>query len=354
MDEKARRNFPRYKLGDALELAAKVRELGAGGKALNRLLLAEALGLKPLSTNYRDLLSSANKYGLVTGNEKSENVTLTDLGSAATSTDPATRQKAIREAAMTPPVFGSFLRSFANRKLPASDMLQKILVQSHQVSSTHAEQCAALLTENGRLAGVLRDISGSPHVMLGSEAAQATSSVADTGEAVVDAESSSTTQITEENTSPGTVPPQKPGAIFIGHGKKRAPAERVEKILDQFGVPCKLVVNEPHLGRPIPQKVKETMVECNSAILVFTGDEEYFDKDGKSILRPSENVVHELGAASFQYEDRIIILKEKGLTLPSNFSGIGYIEFTPENIEATTLELLRELVGFKLVKVTPA
>ena len=61
-------------------------------------------------------------------------------------------------------------------------------------------------------------------------------------------------------------------------------------------------------------------IQYASAILVFTTDECFYGKDGKEVWRPSENVVHELGAASILYGGKIIILKEAGLTLPGNFS----------------------------------
>jgi Predicted nucleotide-binding protein containing TIR-like domain len=54
------------------------------------------------------------------------------------------------------------------------------------------------------------------------------------------------------------------------------------------------------------------MLQCGSAILIFTKDERFLGPNGEELWRPSENVVHELGAASFAYGDRIVIFKEKG------------------------------------------
>ena len=96
------------------------------------------------------------------------------------------------------------------------------------------------------------------------------------------------------------------------------------------------------------------MLECGSAILIFTKDEKFTNEDGGEVWRPSENVGHELGACSFAYEDRVVIFKEQGITLPTNFSSIGYIEFEENAIEAKTAELLQELIGFGLVKITAA
>jgi predicted nucleotide-binding protein len=115
-------------------------------------------------------------------------------------------------------------------------------------------------------------------------------------------------------------------------------------------VPYQVVVDLANLGRPIPDKVRQTMEQCGSAILIFTKDEEFRDADGNELWRrPSENVVYELGAASYAYEDRVVILKEKGITFPTNFSSTGYIEFEENAIEAKAVEILKELIGFGLV-----
>jgi predicted nucleotide-binding protein len=145
-----------------------------------------------------------------------------------------------------------------------------------------------------------------------------------------------------------------PKDIFVGHGKKKGPLDKLCKLLDQFRIPYKVAEGEPNLGRPIPAKVKQTMQQCGSAILIFTKDEKFFDENGIELWRPSENVVHELGAASYAYEDRVVILKEAGIDLPSNFSSIGYIEFEEGAIESKTADLLKELIGFGLVKIMPA
>lgn len=140
--------------------------------------------------------------------------------------------------------------------------------------------------------------------------------------------------------------------IFIGHGKNRKPLAQLRGILDQFKIPYKVAVEEANLGRPISEKVRDTMQECNCAILVFTADEEYRDVDGNSVWRPSENVVHELGAAGFLYSNRIVILKEKSISFPTNFRDIGYIEFEKDELSAKAMDLIRELIGFGIVKVS--
>lgn len=140
--------------------------------------------------------------------------------------------------------------------------------------------------------------------------------------------------------------------IFIAHGKNKKPLEQLKKILDQFKIQYRVAIDEPNLGRPIGSKIREIMRSCNCAILIFTADEEFKDKDGNAIWRPSENVVYELGASGYLYDNRIVIMKEESVDFPSNFRDIGYISFANDQLEAKAMEILAELIGFGIVKVS--
>ncbi len=141
-------------------------------------------------------------------------------------------------------------------------------------------------------------------------------------------------------------------AIFVAHGKNKKPLEQLKRVLDQFKISYKVALDEPNLGRPIGEKVRATMQQCNCAILLFTADEEFQDRNGNTIWRPSENVVHELGAAAYLYDDRIVIMKEQSVVLPSNFRDLGYISFEKDQLEARAMDILKELIGFGILKVT--
>ena len=359
-DGRKNRNFPKHTLQATLVLPQKIQD-EMGGKPMNRLLLAEALGVSPSSSNFRELLSSAYKYGLTEGTEKADNISLTSIGSAATQqTDQSARLRALRSAALTPSVFGRVLRDYANKKLPSAEMLPKILRTQYEVPSELTDECAAHIAANGRFVDIVRDIGGSPHILLNTES----SSGPDTDSGLLDV-------APESHELPAPLPPSTPSSgstssdsqavkaptgpkpIFVGHGKNKGPLQQLQRLLTTFQIPHKIVVDEANLGRPIPLKVKETIEECGSAILIFTRDEKLFDEAGKEIWRPSENVVHELGATSFSYGDRIVIFKEKGLRFPTNFQSLGYIEFESEDLTARTADLLKELIGFGLIKVTP-
>jgi len=140
--------------------------------------------------------------------------------------------------------------------------------------------------------------------------------------------------------------------IFIAHGKNKKPLDQLKKVLEQFRIPYKVATEEPNLGRPISGKVREVMESCNCAILIFTADEELRTPDGDAIWRPSENVVYELGASGYLYDNRLVIMKEETVHFPSNFRDIGYISFEKDRLDAKAMDLLKELIGFDIVKVT--
>jgi predicted nucleotide-binding protein len=355
------RNFPSHTLEAALVLAQRIQDEMAG-KPMNRLLLADALGMSPSSSNFRVLLSSAYKYGLTDGTEKAEIIALTPTGSDATqSVDQTKRLRALRSAALAPAIFGAFFRDYANKRLPSPEMLPKILKSQYNVPPDLSAECAQLISTNGRQVELIRDIGGSPHILMDAElarAAGASTEPPDSDDDVSPPPPPISVQPSAEVKGPplaasATAAASAPKPIFVGHGKNKAPLLQLQRLLTSFQIPHKVVVDEANLGRPISQKVKETIEECGSAILIFTRDERFLDVSGNEVWRPSENVVHELGATSFAYGDRIVIFKEKGLHFPTNFQSIGYIEFEADDIQARTADLLKELIGFGLVRVTP-
>jgi len=367
IERAGRRNFPHHTLEEALALPQKIAD-EMGGKPFKRLLLSDALGIKPSSTNFRDLLSSSYKYGFTDGTEKANEIGLTQLGEAATQMKSVSqRRDALRKAAFKPEVFKKFYDQYTDRKIPS--MIEKILVSEYSVPAEHAPECARILMENGKFTGIIRDIGGSPHILVDSDleisetdqeedrppAERGASADAALNEEDHPASSIDATSKDKRAETPSEPPASSevPKAIFIGHGKNKAPLQKLQTLLSSFHIPHKVTIEEANLGRPIPQKVKDTMLQCGSAILIFTCDEKFYDEHGNVIWRPSENVVHELGAASFAYGDRIVIFKEKGLHFPTNYQSVGYIEFEVDSIEARTTDLLKELIGFGLVKITP-
>jgi predicted nucleotide-binding protein len=364
---KPNKPFPPNALEESINLADAIRDYNAG-QPFDRLLRADALGIKPASTNFRDLLKSGYQYGLTTGSEKSETISLTPLGTKLTKpVDQTERAQAIAEAALAPELAGKVYRHYNRNKMPGTEFLKNALERQFEAPPEWSRDIASLLDKNARYAGLVRSISGSDMVLIDAPSSgRATEEVKVPSEETHEKRGISETQIppppavatdklvTEaeiKNLGPST-PTPKATHIFLGHGKNKKPLEQLKNMLNEFKITYRVTVEEPNRGLPIPDKVAELMRQCSSAILILTKDELFFNKDGNEIWRPSENVIHELGAASILYGGRIIILKEKGINLPSNFSSIGYIEFDPDALAAKGIDLLKELIAFGLVKVT--
>ena len=94
------------------------------------------------------------------------------------------------------------------------------------------------------------------------------------------------------------------------------------------------------------------MQKCSAAIFIASADDNYTDSKGNPVKRTRQNVVYELGAASFLYGKRIVIFKEAGVEFPTDFSDLGYIEYERGRLSDKFADLLKELVQLEAVKIT--
>lgn len=313
---------------------------------MKRIFIADHLKTKPESSNFRYLIGSSIQYGLTKGGPQAEYISLTPLGeSIAKATDEKQRIPLLQEALQKITIYKDFYQRYRDAKLPTEDYAKKLLKDEFKVPEEHLDECFNLMVTNGRFAGLIQDVAGAPRIVF----EKAPSLPTEEGE---EGEPKGPEQPPPSPPAPPVV--SKPKQIFIAHGKNKTPLEQLKRILDQFKVPYLVAIDEPHRGRPISQKVAETMNNCSSAIFIFTADEEVTDAEGKKTFRPSDNVVYELGAAGALYGKNIVIFKEDGVTFASDFSDLGYITFEKDNLGAKATDLLRELIGFGLLKITPA
>lgn len=328
--------------------------------------VASALNVQPSSGSFRVECGAAIGYGLTDGGPNAPEITLTPLAKRiVTPTEVDDDKRALRDAALKPTVANQFYTRYDGSPLPPKNIAQNVLA-TLTVPVDRTGDVFDLLIENARYVGFLKTIKDKEYVDVGGplggtpvgSTAPTTASTPAPDE--VDLDDIDIDGLDDDGEVAGTAspapavpatPPIK-NAIFVGHGGNKKPMEQLVKILNEYGIPHKEAMEEPNRARPIPVKVAETMRECGAAILVFTGDKEYFDAAGNSIWRPSENVSHELGAASVLYGERIVIFKEKGIELASNFSSVGYIEFEKDKLSDKGIELFRELVSMKIINIS--
>jgi hypothetical protein len=359
------RNYPPLPLHEAIKVARTIED-EASGMTVSRLTLAELLGSTPTSRIFKDLVASSRFYGLTNGGINADEFSLTKLGENATGGDEVARGAALKAAVMTVPPYKAFFEKFQNKKLPGSGPFKEFLVRDAEVPEERAEECMSYITSDAETAGLVRsvkggrwiDLSGTP-APASEEEAEEESGAAEGAEAAQgqnggppDLENGDEPDVEEPARKR---PPVEAKKVFIAHGKNRTPLDQLKKALDQFKVKYAVAVDEPHKGRPISAKVAQLMEEeCSSGIFIFTADERFLrEKNGdtEEVWRPSENVVYELGAASILYDTRIVIFKEKGVTFPSDFSDLGYIEFEKDQLVAELGSLFAELVGLDILEV---
>jgi predicted nucleotide-binding protein len=347
----------------SLEKAVRVPQALAesyGSDATKPLDVAAALEMSPTSGTFREMCGAAVGYGLTDGGPNAPLISLQPLGKrVVTPMEVDDDRRALREAAMRPTVANKFYAKYDGSSLPPKNIAQNVLA-SFDVPAERTSEVYDLLIENARFVGFVKQIKDKEYLDTDTPIVNGTGASTDDMSDPLSDEDQADNGVLEEaerEDDKGGVLPAKPrpvhkNAIFVGHGSNRRPMDQLLKILNEYSIPHKQAVDEPNRARPIPQKVADVMRECGAAILVFTADQEYFDRDGGSIWRPSENVSHELGAASVLYGDRIVVFKEKGIELPSNFSSVGYIEFEKDKLGEKGIELFRELVSMKIVSIS--
>lgn len=339
---------PNNSLEDALRVSRALIDNYAG-KSATPLQVASALNMTPTSGTFRNLCGSSIAYGLTSGGYNAKEISVEQLAKRIlTPLEEGDDLVAKREAALKPRVLGEFIRKYDNSPLPRHDIALNVLVEMG-VPRDRAESVYTLILDTAEAVGLIREIKNKQYIDL-------------SGVRVATKIESGNDSVGTENLleNPPPVPPSEQAltpkelgqGIFIAHGKNKKPLDQLKRILDQFRIPFKVATEEPNLGRPIGAKVKEIMESCNCAILIFTADEEILNKEGRSIWRPSENVVYDLGASGYLYGSRIVILKEDGVEFPTNFRELGYISFLKDQLDAKAMDVLKELIGFGIVKVS--
>ncbi len=356
------RNYPPLKLADALKVAQAIEDK-ASGVTTSRLTLAKLLDISPASSNFSNLVASSRMYGLTSGGINASEFGLAPLGKEATGADEVVRLAAYKKAVVNIAPYRTFFQAFNNKKVPTAMPFTDFLVKSADVQPDRAEECMALILADAEKAGLVRpmkggalwiDLAGTPTTLDAEKNAEQ--------DAGANGGSENGTRSEPEPLVMTPAPPVpnaptgKPKKVFIAHGKNRVPLEQLKKALDTFKVSYAVAVDEANQGRPISKKVANLMRdECSSGIFIFTADERFLREakggDPDEVWRPSENVVYELGAASILYENRIVIFKEKGLTFPTDFSDLGFIEFEKDQLVAELGALFKELVELDILEV---
>jgi predicted nucleotide-binding protein len=99
---------------------------------------------------------------------------------------------------------------------------------------------------------------------------------------------------------------------------------------------------------PVPEKVFEDMRSCGARVIHLATEGEYSDKDGNKQRKINDNVLIEIGAAMALYGKKVILLVEKGVTLPTNLQGLYRCDFDGDKLDyEATIKLLKTFSQFR-------
>jgi len=111
---------------------------------------------------------------------------------------------------------------------------------------------------------------------------------------------------------------EKP-VVFISHSEYATIVDQLKTILDYGRFDYRIAEETETTAIPLPEKVFGLMREYNCAIINVSADEGEKKEDGTYGVNP--NVLTEIGGAFLQYNQKVILLVDKRVQLPSNLQG---------------------------------
>lgn len=331
------REYPIHPLQEALPVAQAIQDKN-NGQPFKRILLAGSINRKPMSSDFREMLSSSFKYGLTFGTEKAENISLTDLGRSIVKPRDATEKaRGLIEVALKPELFRKIYEHYHNGKLPQGQFFRNVLEVDFHVAPQNSEEVAAFITENGKFVGIIRDVKGSPYVLL--EPEQITAEEAKPAEVL-----EGVSRPTEKEIPP--TPRAEEVRVFIGHGKNKHILSQIKTMLDFGKYQYEVAEETETTAIPVPQKIMEAMRRCNAGIINVSADEPERLENGRYGI--NWNVLIEIGAAFVLYDRRVILVVDKRVDLPSNLQGLYKCEYKGDELSwEAGLKLQKAITEFR-------
>ena len=134
--------------------------------------------------------------------------------------------------------------------------------------------------------------------------------------------------------------------IFIVHGHDEAAKHKIARFITDLDLSATILDEPPSMGQTIIDKFEEHADEAGFAIVLLTADDVGAPKNKKDELklRARQNVILELGYFLRGLgRDRVCILYEEDVELPSDIHGISYVQMDKRG--AWKLELAREIAS---------
>ena len=134
--------------------------------------------------------------------------------------------------------------------------------------------------------------------------------------------------------------------IFIVHGHNEAAKHKIARFITDLDLSATILDEQPSRGQTIIDKFEEHADEAGFAIVLLTADDVGGPKGEKDELKPRarQNVILELGYFLCGLgRDRVRILYEEDVELPSDIYGISYVPMDERG--AWKLDLAQEMAS---------
>lgn len=115
--------------------------------------------------------------------------------------------------------------------------------------------------------------------------------------------------------------------VFVVHGHNDAIKQAVARMLEKFGLNPIILSEQPNEGRTVIEKFEHNAESAGFAIVLMTGDDVGGKTETDLQKRARQNVILELGYfVGAIGRRRVCALYEKGVEIPSDILGVGYVE----------------------------
>ena len=345
-------DFPLFTLQECQRIAGALID-NFGGRDGSPPDVALAIGSSPTSSQWRDMAGAAIAYGLTDGGPQAEVIKLLPLGRRLAAPEAEGEDvSARREAILKPRIAMEFFEKYRRAKFPG-DVIAVNVLRSLGVPPDRTDKALEILKANGRYAGIIRETPTGPFVNLDSPAIPGpTTTPAPTEDPpsfaeVPSAESSRALPSSQQPTNVAAVDP-KINRVFITHGKQRAVVNQIKELLAFGSFEPVVSVERESTAIPVPEKVFEDMRSCAAGVIHVGNEGKYLDREGAEHTKINDNVLIEIGAAMALYGKKVILLVEKGVTLPSNLQGLYRCEFEGDKLDYdSTMKLLKTFSQFR-------
>jgi predicted nucleotide-binding protein len=354
-------DFPLTSLQQAQKIASAIVDnfAGDGGSPPD---VALALGISPTSSAWPALTGAAIAYGLIDGGINANTMKLTNLGKRLVAPEAEGEDlTARREAILRPKVLRDFFERYRRAKFP-NDVIASNVLKSMSLPADRVESGLEIIKDNGRYAGIIRETPTGPFINLDSPGVPAPTATpefpahntldatepASQGTATAAAAPVSAAAPAAAPTPATAALAAKANRVFITHGKQKAIVVQIKELLAFGSFDPVVSVEREATAIPVPEKVFEDMRSCSAGVIHVGAEGKYLDKDGTELTKLNDNVLIEIGAAMALYGKKVILLVERGVTLPSNLQGLYRCEFEGDKLEYdSTMKLLKTFSQFR-------